>query len=142
MSKTNEENLDLEEDEILDKAIRYVVAHSRGSTYSYPAEGSSKNFKQSIRKRAEKIFVEDGSIMYRKKKGVLVRIIQSGAEQSRILEMCHSDPTSGHFGVKKTFNRLSERFYWKGMYKDVENLVATCNHCQHMNKKVRKYSSA
>ena len=36
--------------------------------------------------------------------------------------MCHSDPTSGHFGVKKTFNRVRERFYWKGMCRDTEEV--------------------
>ena len=37
--------------------------------------------------------------------------------------MCHSDPTSGHFGVKKTFNWVRERFYWKGVCRDAKELV-------------------
>ena len=36
---------------------------------------------------------------------------------------CHSAPTSGHFGVKKTFNRMRERFYWKGMFRDAGKVV-------------------
>ncbi len=43
-------------------------------------------------------------VMYRNKNKEEVRIVQSKEEQLWILEMCHSDPTSGHFGVKKTFN--------------------------------------
>ena len=102
----NEEIID--KDEILEEAIKYVVARSQNAEYDYP-EGS-------IRRRAEKVIIKDGQIMYLKKKGLSVRIIQSTQEQAQIFAMCHSDPTSGHFCVKKTFNRLSERFHWKGMY--------------------------
>ena len=41
----------------------------------------------------------------------------------QIVEMCHSDPASGHFGVKKTLNGVRERFCWKGMCRDAEELV-------------------
>ena len=39
-------------------------------------------------------------------------------EQRRILKACHVDPMSGHMGVKRTLNRISERFIWPGMVKD------------------------
>ncbi len=39
------------------------------------------------------------------------------------LQSCHSHPTSGHFGITKTWHRLAERFYWKGLCKDVKNMV-------------------
>ena len=45
------------EDEILDEAIRYVIAASKGQIYKYP-EGWDKNMKRSVRKRAEQ---EDGA---------------------------------------------------------------------------------
>ena len=47
----------------------------------------------------------------------------SKKEQRRILESCHSDPTSGHFGITKTSKRIAERFYWRGMYSDAKDLV-------------------
>ena len=116
---------------------------------------------RSVRKRADRVIMRGVEVMYKKKNKEEVRIIQSREEQLRILEMCHSDPTSGHFGVKKTFNRVRERFYWKGMCKDAEELVRShrfyvhlqngfnvcshfhirmyigekCRHCQMMNKK-------
>ena len=36
-------------------------------------------------------------VMYKKKNSDEVRIVQSSEEQMRVVEMCHSDPTSGHF---------------------------------------------
>ena len=121
----SENNYDesVHDDEILEEAIKYVIATSKGNQYKYP-EGWDKNMKRSVRKRADRVVMRGVEVMYKKEKNSEeVRIIQSREEQLRILEMCHSEPTSGHFGVKKTFNRVRERFYWKGMCKDAEELV-------------------
>ena len=53
-----------------------------------------------------------------------VKIVTDGSEKIRIMKACHSAPTSGHVGIVKTWRRLSERFYWKGMYGDVKKLVS------------------
>ena len=55
-----------------------------------------------------------------------VKVVTSVEERRRILRSCHSDPTSGHFGVTKTFRRVAERFYWRGMYQDAKAIVG-CN---------------
>ena len=48
-------------------------------------------------------------------------------EQLRILESCHRHPTSGHMGSKRTLTRITERFMWPGVSKDVYHLVSvTC----------------
>ena len=44
-------------------------------------------------------------------------------EKQRILNSCHSDPTSGHLGTKRTIKRIRERFTWKGLNKEVFQLV-------------------
>ena len=76
--------------------------------------------KQSVRKRADRIIMRGVEVMYKKKNSDEVRIIQSREEQMWVLDVWHSDPTSGHLGVKKTFNRVRTKFYWKGMFKDAE----------------------
>ena len=45
-------------------------------------------------------------------------------ERVRILEACHNDPTSGHMGSKRTLARITERFMWPGVSKDVNHLVS------------------
>ena len=47
-------------------------------------------------------------------------------EQMMILKSCHSDATSGHFGVAKMWRRVAERFYWKGMVADTSYFYDTC----------------
>ena len=46
------------------------------------------------------------------KKGKKLRVVTFPAEQMMILKSCHSDATSGHFGVTKMWRRVAERFYW------------------------------
>ena len=42
----------------------------------------------------------------------------------------HSTLQGGHTGVLKTYKRIAEQFYWKGMKQSVEKFVAICLVCQ------------
>ncbi len=42
----------------------------------------------------------------------------------------HNDPTAGHLGYKKVSQKLSERYYWPSMAKDVNQYIAACYQCQ------------
>ena len=79
-------------DEILEEAIEYVFAGSKGNQYKYP-EGWDKNMKRSVRKTAGRVMMRGVEVMYKKKNSNEVRIIRSREEQMRIMEMCHSDST-------------------------------------------------
>ena len=54
---------------------------------------------------------------------VLLRYIISTEERKKILSSCHVDPTAGHMGKSKTICRIKERFMWKGIVKDVQDMV-------------------
>ena len=42
-----------------------------------------------------------------------------------ILEACHDSRFGGcHFGRDKTTEKVSSRYYWKGLHKDVEEWVS------------------
>ena len=47
-----------------------------------------------------------------------MRLLRTKEEQHQVLIACHNKPKSGHFGIIKTMERVSERFYWKGMVAD------------------------
>ena len=67
-------------------------------------------------------------------------------------ESCHQHPTSGHFGIRKTLARITERFVWPGMTKSVQEVVSksqtagiffnvqfqveVCDVCQRTNRKL------
>ena len=86
------------DDQILDLAIHYAL--------NYPeTEELTKYQKRAVRKRAATLLVEKGEV-YLEKKERKVKVISSVQEQQRILKACHSEATSGHFGVTKTNGSL------------------------------------
>ena len=82
-----------------------------------------KDQKRAVRKRAGTLVAENGEVFVVKQKR-RVKVVQSVEEQKRILRACHADPTSGHFGMTKTWRRVAERFHWKGLANDVRTLVS------------------
>ena len=57
-----------------------------------------------------------------------------------ILRLAHDNSLAGHFGMDKTFERISRNFYWPGMRKDVEQHVRgcfACNRSKHLRRKYR-----
>ena len=46
-------------------------------------------------------------------------------EREQIIKSCHTVPTSGHLGTKKTLARVTERFMWPGVTKEVYAMVGT-----------------
>jgi len=50
--------------------------------------------------------------------------------RARVLYECHDSPIAGHLGVRKTINRLSQRYFWPGMYRDAKHHVRHCESCQ------------
>ena len=41
----------------------------------------------------------------------------------RVVQACHVDVTSGHFGVTKTVARIEETFMWKNILRNVKRMV-------------------
>lgn len=46
-----------------------------------------------------------------------------------ILRSFHDSSIAGHLGEAKTYARIRNRYYWQGMYKDVQYWIKTCQHC-------------
>ena len=47
-----------------------------------------------------------------------------------VLELAHSAPLAGHFGKRKTTERILKRFFWPGVRKEVQALCRSCPKCQ------------
>nr|XP_041630537.1 uncharacterized protein LOC121501968 [Drosophila kikkawai] len=50
--------------------------------------------------------------------------------RQRVLEECHDHPTAGHLGIRKTSNRVAQRYYWPGLFRDVARYVRHYTSCQ------------
>ena len=49
--------------------------------------------------------------------------------RSTAMELLHDHLTAGHLGFTKTLRKIQERFYWEGMYTDVERHTKGCVSC-------------
>ncbi|XP_064090682.1 uncharacterized protein LOC135204397 [Macrobrachium nipponense] len=59
-----------------------------------------------------------------------------------ILHLAHQNPFSGHFGINKTFYKLTKHFYWPGIHSDVKVFCKTCHVCQMIGKPNQKLTKA
>ena len=60
----------------------------------------------------------EGLVLYK-------QILVPGSLRTKFLYWVHGDPTSGHFGVQKTSDKLQRYAYWSGWRKDAELFVPT-----------------
>jgi hypothetical protein len=62
------------------------------------------------------------------------------ALKHEILTSYHDNLLAGHRGVQTTYVKIRDRFFWKNMYKEVENYCHTCEICA--RKKVTTQNKA
>jgi Integrase zinc binding domain/Integrase core domain len=87
-----------------------------------------------LSKESENFEVKYGMLYRKKTNGRSLRVLKRD-EIDSVLFMIHNHPTGGHFGKDATYNKISTRFWWKGMYKDIENYIKTCDACQRRGNK-------
>ena len=63
------------------------------------------------------------------------RIVVPVGRRQCVMEMAHSNVVAGHFGVKKTFGRISCKFLWPRMWSEVKAYVRMCAGCQRAARK-------
>ncbi len=65
----------------------------------------------------------------RSSKSLCVQIVFPAALRHEILTACHDDPTAGHLGITKIYDKVRSRYYWPNMFKDIEHWCKSCVDC-------------
>ena len=47
------------------------------------------------------------------------QILVPTVHRREVLELAHDLPMSGHLGIRKTYNRVLQHFYWPGLKRDI-----------------------
>jgi hypothetical protein len=81
--------------------------------------------------------LKDG-ILYRIENNKRLRVIRR-YEFEGIMYMFHDHQLSAHFGIQPTYDKIRERYFWKGMLKDIETYVKSCDQCQRRGKPKGKH---
>ena len=84
---------------------------------------------------SEDYVMEDG-ILYHIDKGkarsretVRKQLVIPRSLRDEVILSCHEEVTSGHLGFEKTYLRILRRFFWPGMYRDIERWCSSCVNC-------------
>jgi hypothetical protein len=103
-------------------------------TLERPGGISDVDFKV-LKRKAAMFMVRDGYLFKRpQRNGPPRRVVGTQEQRLEILQQLHDQ--TGHRGRKATFEHISRRYQWKGMFEDVSNYVKTCEKCQ-LRKKNR-----
>ena len=106
--------------------------HVPQGTAEMPDKVLAKTAKRNFRRKCEAYSLKE-DVLYHvptPKKPESMRDVPREVERDRIIRAFHGNPAGGcHFGVTATFNKLSERYYWRGMYNAVLDAVNACEEC-------------
>ncbi|CAL8175219.1 unnamed protein product [Prunus armeniaca] len=94
--------------------------------------GLSTFQRDKLRKQARYYFWDDPYLFKHCPDQVIRRCVPEGDFKS-ILEFCHFHACRGHFGAKKTANKvLQSGFFWPTLFKDAYVFCASCDRCHRM----------
>jgi hypothetical protein len=102
-------------------------------------ECSDRAKKEKIQLRAERGYLMDDGMLMRyvgprgkpwEDEGLYWRIWLPESLKEKVMVALHEEPTAGHLGIRKTYLRVDQRFYWEGMHKDIVQFVSKCMKCQ------------
>ncbi len=65
----------------------------------------------------------------KRNKEVKLRLAIPKAYIKQILHQNHNNVLAGHLGIKKTYERIRNEYYWIGMMQDVKEWIAMCVDC-------------
>src|SRR5690606_22522372 len=67
--------------------------------------------------------------MASRKDGKLHRLVVPTQFQNMILERMHNHISAGHLGIRRTYKRITIKYYWKRMYNSIVKWINQCEQC-------------
>eukprot|EP00057_Strongylocentrotus_purpuratus_P000907 XP_001186509.2 PREDICTED: uncharacterized protein LOC754648 [Strongylocentrotus purpuratus] len=66
---------------------------------------------------------------------VLVQVVVPTKFRNQVLKLAHESILGGHFGTKKTRDKILTHFFWPGMHADIVRYCRSCGPCQRTSPK-------
>ena len=138
-----EDSDDEDEEDLPMRVRRLIQEHPVYSKVLAVLEGDEdvdeEELSSHARKQLELLVQRDGLLyrvdqLYRGGRAVKgktrLRLFVPEPLRKSVLFSCHDHLLSGgHMGVQRTFDKVRERYYWAGLYKDVQQWCASCREC-------------
>ncbi|GBB92557.1 hypothetical protein RclHR1_20220003 [Rhizophagus clarus] len=84
----------------------------------------------------EKKYELNNSKLYRIKKDKRLLVIRRYEFEGLLYMMHNYHELLAHFGINTTYEKIIEKYYWKGMRKDIEIYIKFCDRCQRRGKPI------
>ena len=65
----------------------------------------------------------------RRAQTLVSQVVIPASLRHELLTACHDDPTAGHLSTLKTYEKVRMRYFWNGMFKDIEHWCHSCIDC-------------
>ena len=66
------------------------------------------------------------------------KLVVPTSMRQKVLASCHDEPTKGHPRIHRMTELVKQKYWWKGIGKDIENYMKSCPVCQVMKSDHRK----
>lgn len=131
-----------------DKTKETVLEVGPQTLIKWQQEDATLEKARELARDASETVDEDGErVFFYYKKGLLYRswrpkkrdlgdvrqceqLVLPSQSRAIVLNLAHGVPTAGHLGITKTKDRVLQRYYWPGVFKDVAHYCRTCDTCQ------------
>lgn len=113
----------------MDKSYYQALLHFL-ETLEYPISASTDQ-QRFIHTNKKKYFSDKHLLYYR---GDHPRIVLTKEQVPIVFQQYHNSPLGGHYAFKNTYLKISKKYYWPGMRKDIEQSTMTCPRCQTKGK--------
>ena len=102
------------------------------------ADPDTRQLTLDVSQSEKPVFIQFRGVWYRRndRRGRPYLLIVPSILRKDIVAECHDSPNGGHHGVKKTFDRVIQRYWWKGVEKSVAAYVSSCPFCQSFKSRV------
>jgi hypothetical protein len=113
-----------------DRHLRNIIAYLDTNTLP-----TSDRIAKSLLLSVDNFYLDDGLLYHiwiptgRKKQELVGQLVIPEALKQDILTACHDDPMGAHFGLNKTYEKIRQRYYWSGMFQDVQHWCRSCVAC-------------
>ena len=89
-----------------------------------------RGLKNATLDKATFVLDDDQLLMHRELETDRLQVVVPFAFIQTVLSQCHSVPTAGHFGMKRTCALIQTSFFWPSWRSDVVRFIRQCQQCQ------------
>ncbi|XP_006639344.2 zinc finger and BTB domain-containing protein 11 isoform X1 [Lepisosteus oculatus] len=109
------------------------------------APGTEGNVKRKIRKAATCYVVRNGTLYYqRRQKGqekfTELEVVLQAGRRKELIDEAHITAGGEHLNRHQTWHTISQKYWWRGILKQVKDYIKVCSPCQEKQERSRGWS--